>query len=85
MLGREAGELPEIQFTFQFFVDFILERFFDIFVPCLIGSIPTAIVVWIAFYWPLKALVSAYQRRRVERRANRREEINGDYVGKETE
>jgi uncharacterized protein (DUF2062 family) len=85
LLGRQVSELPEIEYTFRFFVDFILERFFDIFIPCLVGGIPTAIVVWLVFYWPLKALVSAYQKRRVEKRANRRQEINGSLVGKETE
>ncbi len=36
--------------------------------PMLLGSIPTMIVVWIVFYFPLKNVVERYQHRRLRRR-----------------
>jgi len=42
--------------------------------PMFIGSIPTAIVVWFAFYLPLKPAVAAYQHRRHLRRMKKIQE-----------
>lgn len=36
--------------------------------PMFVGGIPTAIVVWILFYFPLRRIVESYQQRRIERR-----------------
>ncbi len=36
--------------------------------PMLLGSIPTTVAAWIAFYWPLKTLVTTYQDRRIRHR-----------------
>lgn len=41
------------------------------FLPMLAGGIPTALVMWIAFYVPLKPVVESYQRRRRARRQRR--------------
>ncbi len=41
------------------------------FLPMLAGGIPTALVMWIAFYVPLKPVVESYQRRRQARRERR--------------
>lgn len=41
------------------------------FLPMLAGGIPTALVMWIAFYVPLKPVVESYQRRRRARRERR--------------
>lgn len=32
--------------------------------PMLVGSVPTALITWIVFYWPLRRMVAAYQQRR---------------------
>ena len=36
--------------------------------PMAVGSIPTAIIAWLAFYWPIKAVVAGYQHHRHRRR-----------------
>ena len=36
--------------------------------PMFVGGIPTGIVVWILFYFPLRRIVESYQQRRIERR-----------------
>lgn len=36
--------------------------------PMLLGSVPTIIVVWLIFYFPLKNIVERYQHRRLKRR-----------------
>jgi len=43
--------------------------------PMLIGSIPSMIVVWIIFYFPLKKLLERYQLRRLKIRAKRQSRI----------
>ncbi len=39
--------------------------------PMLMGSIPSVIVVWVVFYFPLMRIVKSYQQSRIERRARR--------------
>ena len=53
----------------RFDLGFLLETAAPIWVPMFIGSIPTTAVAWVAFYFPLKPMIAAYQRRR--RRAGR--------------
>ena len=36
--------------------------------PMFVGGIPTAIMVWILSYFPLRGIVESYQQRRIERR-----------------
>lgn len=36
--------------------------------PMLVGSLPTMVVVWMIFYFPLKKIVERYHHRRVHRR-----------------
>lgn len=43
--------------------------------PMFVGSIPTTIVVWLAFYFTLKPLVAAYQHRRIERRRRKKNNL----------
>ena len=53
----------------------LLEQFWGLFLPMLVGGLPLAIVVWLAFYWPGRYLVAAYQRNRLRRRLRRRRPI----------
>ena len=63
ILGWEAGrELPE-QMSFTL----IVEHPWGIFLPMLVGGIPTALVAWFAFFFPVKRLVTGYQRARARR------------------
>ena len=47
---------------------YLVETAWPIWWPMFVGSIPIAIAVWYAFYWPLKWTISGYQRRRILRR-----------------
>ncbi len=43
-----------------------------VFLPMLVGGVPTGIVAWCCFYWPLRRAVESYQHHRRKRvRANR--------------
>ena len=53
-------------------VAYLFEIAWPVFWPMLLGSVPTAIVVWLAVYVPLKPVVAGYQRRRRARRDRRR-------------
>lgn len=76
ILGWEAGrELPE-EMSFTIIVDYPWE----IFLPMLVGGIPTALFAWFAFFFPVKRIVAGYQnararrlRRKVERQIARGE------------
>lgn len=82
ILGWEAGrELPE-----SVSISFIVDYPWEIFLPMLIGAIPTALVAWIVFYFPVLRLVTGYQKararrlRRKEARAAIREEKKRERV-----
>jgi len=57
---------------------YLVETAWPVWWPMLLGSLPTAVVVWFLFYWPLKPLIAAYQNRRIKRRLDRleRQETN---------
>ncbi|MDA0366797.1 MAG: DUF2062 domain-containing protein [Proteobacteria bacterium] len=69
ILGAEADVSEELtQAT-------IRDNIFDIFLPMLVGGIPTAIVVWFGSYYPLKYVIRSYRRarrHRVERMVRQR-------------
>ncbi len=69
ILGAEADVSEELtQAT-------IRDNVFDIFLPMLVGGIPTAIVVWFGSYYPLKYVIRSYRRarrHRVERMVRQR-------------
>ncbi len=51
---------------------YLFETAWPVFLPMLAGGIPTAFVMWLAVYVPLKPVVESYQRRRRARRDRRR-------------
>ncbi|MGH6948942.1 MAG: DUF2062 domain-containing protein [Kiloniellales bacterium] len=81
MLGGNTWiGLPE-HISFQYIIGnlwtIMTDHFWEIFWPIMVGSIPTAIVAWFAFYFPLRSLVASYQRARrwrIGRAAKRRAE-----------
>ncbi|MFQ5773315.1 MAG: DUF2062 domain-containing protein [Kiloniellaceae bacterium] len=68
LLGGEAiSDLPE-----TLSLHYIFERPLEVLWPMTVGGIPTAIVAWFAFFWPVRGAVAEYQlvrRRRVRRKA----------------
>ena len=54
----------------------------DIIVPVLwpmfIGSIPSALCIWVIFYFPLNRVVESYQQRLEDRRKNKKDHLLGD-------
>ena len=54
----------------------------DIIVPVLwpmfIGSIPSALCIWVIFYFPLNRVIESYQQRLEDRRKNKKDHLLGD-------
>ena len=50
-------------------LDFLMETAGPLFWPMLVGSVPSIVFIWVAVYFPLKAMVERYQKTRVQRRA----------------
>ncbi len=55
--------------------DFTMRYIFDnpqrVFLPMLVGSLPTAVVAWAACYFPTRYLIEGYRRARKRRRGRR--------------
>lgn len=69
MLGWDMSHILPEDLT----LSYIFERPGAILLPMSVGAIPTVVVVWCAFYWPVRQLVADYQRLRRRRRERRRE------------
>ncbi|HEY9550304.1 MAG TPA: DUF2062 domain-containing protein [Kiloniellaceae bacterium] len=55
--------------------DFSFVHIFDnpleVLLPMIVGAVPTAIVVWFVFYWPLQRMIAQYQGAKRSRRRKR--------------
>ena len=69
MLGSHHAALPD-----AITLPYLIEHPFQLLLPMTLGSIPTAIVVWFVFYFPLKALVERAQELRRDRRTARQDQ-----------
>ena len=58
----------------RFDLVYLFETAWPVFWPMVVGGIPTAIVAWFVFYFPLKPMVDAYQHRRRLRRMKKQQE-----------
>lgn len=80
-MGAGTGQLGEEDLHFFVFFEslvsavksfdwaYVAEVAWPVFWPMLLGSIPTYIAVWIAFFIPIRYLVQKYHTRRAVRRA----------------
>ena len=50
-------------------LDFLMETAGPLFWPMLVGSVPSIVFIWVAVYFPLKAMVESYKKVRVRRHA----------------
>lgn len=62
MGGNGLTELPE-DLSFHHFKESPLQ----VFLPMAVGGIPTAILAWFVFFWPLQSTVAEYQKARRRR------------------
>jgi uncharacterized protein (DUF2062 family) len=52
----------------------------DVLLPMMVGSVPTGILIWLVFFWPIRRMVRGYQSHRSDllaRRALSREGSGG--------
>ena len=61
------GDTEDYPLLVELNMQYIFANFSDVFWPMTIGGLPTAVVAWFAFFWPARATVSQYQRRRRRR------------------
>ena len=78
LMGADAAS----DFPATLDMDYIFERPLDVLWPMTLGALPTAVVVWIAIYWPVRGAVAEYQhvrhlriRRKVRARLAKRDAI----------
>ncbi len=74
ILGRDPLELDYASFT----LGYLYDNFWAIFVPMMVGGAPTAALVWVAFFFPLRTMIAKYQRRRRARMAAKRNNNQGE-------
>ncbi len=78
LMGADAAS----DFPATLDLDYIFERPLDVLWPMTLGALPTAVAVWIGFFWPVRGVVAEYQhvrhnriRRKVRARLAKREAI----------
>ncbi len=85
-LARTAGRLDAgfdtiLALPEQLILGYLFRHIWQVPVVMIAGSLPTAVVAWFVFYWPLKRLVPGYhaerrsrlQRKSLARRAREQE------------
>ncbi len=63
LLGMEPIDFNAEHLSFRY----LLDHFLDIFLPMLVGGLPSGAVAWVAFYFPIKISVERYQAARLIR------------------
>ena len=78
LMGADAAS----DFPATLDMDYIFERPLDVLWPMTLGALPTAVVVWIVIFWPVRGAVAEYQhvrhlriRRKVRARLAKRDAI----------
>ena len=81
--GALLGNMMEAMLAGDF--NFLMETAGPVFWPMLIGAVPSIVIIWVAFYFPLKAMVESYQKARAHRRAKRAARQQAALTAKEKE
>jgi uncharacterized protein len=66
LFGRSMVALLRFDFGYLY------EHALPVLLPMIAGSVPTAVLIWIGVYFPVKSVVAAYQNKRNVRRGRRR-------------
>lgn len=53
----------------QITLGYLFDKPFEVFLPMIVGSAPTALVTWLIFFLPVRRMVESYQRHRRKRLA----------------
>lgn len=69
------ADLIEALLRFDFGADF-LHKFWAVWWPMMVGSLPSAVVVWLAVYVMVQPVIATYQHQRIMRRRRRRKALN---------
>jgi uncharacterized protein (DUF2062 family) len=64
MLGWQVGAGGVDPLSIQEFLHHPSALFKPVFLPMIVGSLPTAVVVWIIFFWVTRSLVTRYKENR---------------------
>ena len=76
---------PETALPKDLSIAFIFENPVRILLPMSVGGVPTSLVAWFAFFWPLRRTIEGYQRHRARlRRAGRRRRLTNFHTKGET-
>ncbi len=71
LMGADAAS----DFPATLDMDYIFKRPLDVLWPMTLGALPTAVVVWIVIFWPVRGAVAEYQHvrhRRIRRKVRAR-------------
>lgn len=74
--GRQTLKVHPEDISFQH----IFESPFEVLLPMIVGGVPTAVVAWFVFFWPLQSSVAGYQKAR-QRRFRKRLHLDRIIVG----
>ncbi len=72
ILGYERGQELPADMT----IGTIFEEPGTVLLPMLVGGLPTAVVVWVLFFFPIRRVVGNYQHHRQARRLRRRQVLD---------
>jgi uncharacterized protein (DUF2062 family) len=81
-LGRVLLGYPaEAALPDELTLGYIFDHTWEVFYPMLVGGIPSALAVWLIFFWPCYKAVARYQAHRAARRERARARRAGRLAG----
>ena len=79
ILGYERGQELPAELTFGA----IFEQPGTVLLPMLVGGLPTGVIVWLLFFFPIRRVVGNYQHHRQARRLRRRRVLDEERRARE--
>ena len=81
ILGYERGQELPAELTFGA----IFEQPGTVLLPMLVGGLPTGVIVWLLFFFPIRRVVGNYQHHRQARRLRRRRVLDEERRARESQ